>query len=208
MSRPILVYVYAQDPISQAGIAAQLRHRPEVRVATDEELDQSEVAVVVVDAVDEQAVRSIRAIQRNGCPRVTVVSTLLDDAGLVAAVEAGASGLVRRTDASGERLVSLIATAVAGDGSIPPDLLGRLLEHVGRLQRQVLAPRGLSFTGLSEREVEILRLVSEGFDTAEIARRVAYSERTVKNVLHDVTSRLQLRNRSHAVAYALRQGFI
>ncbi|HKE98443.1 MAG TPA: response regulator transcription factor [Actinomycetes bacterium] len=207
-NRPTLVYVYAQDPISQAGIAAQLRHRPEVRVATDEELDQAEVAVVVVDAVDEQAVRSIRAIQRNGCPRVTVVATLLDDAGLVAAVEAGASGLVRRTEASGERLVSLVAAAASGDGSIPSDLLGRLLEHVGRLQRQVLAPRGLSFTGLSEREVEILRLVSEGYDTAEIARRVAYSERTVKNVLHDVTSRLQLRNRSHAVAYALRQGFI
>ena len=45
-------------------------------------------------------------------------------------------------------------------------------------------------------------------DTAEIATTLSYSERTVKNVLHDVTSRLQLRNRSHAVAYALKQGMI
>ncbi len=45
-------------------------------------------------------------------------------------------------------------------------------------------------------------------DTAEIARTLSYSERTVKNVLHDVTTRRQLRNRSHAVAYALRQGLI
>jgi len=54
----------------------------------------------------------------------------------------------------------------------------------------------------------VLRLIADGCDTSEIANRLAYSERTVKNVLHDVTTRLQLRNRSHAVAYALRQGLI
>ena len=53
-----------------------------------------------------------------------------------------------------------------------------------------------------------LRLVADGKDTQEIARELSYSERTVKNVLHDVTSRLQLKNRTHAVAYALRQGLI
>lgn len=62
--------------------------------------------------------------------------------------------------------------------------------------------------GLRDREIAVLRLVAEGMDTAEIARRLAYSERTVKNILHDVTTRLELRNRSHAVAYALREGFI
>jgi DNA-binding CsgD family transcriptional regulator len=61
---------------------------------------------------------------------------------------------------------------------------------------------------MSAREIEILRLVAEGLDTAEIAVKLAYSERTVKNALHDVTTRLQLRNRSHAVAYALKQGLI
>jgi DNA-binding CsgD family transcriptional regulator len=79
---------------------------------------------------------------------------------------------------------------------------------VGRLQRQLLSPRGLSLTGMSAREVEILRLVAEGLDTGEIAVKLSYSERTVKNALHDVTTRLQLRNRSHAVAYALKQGLI
>ena len=91
---------------------------------------------------------------------------------------------------------------------MPPDLLGRLLEQVGRLQRQVLAPRGLAFSGLTPRETEVLRLVAEGHDTSEIASRMCYSERTVKNVLHDLTTRLQLRNRAHAVAYAMREGLI
>jgi DNA-binding NarL/FixJ family response regulator len=98
--------------------------------------------------------------------------------------------------------------AAAGDGSVPPDLLGRLLRQVGRLQRQVLAPRGLTFTGLSEREVDVLRLVADGLDTSEIARHLSYSERTIKNVIHDITTRLQLRNRAQAVAYAMREGLI
>jgi DNA-binding NarL/FixJ family response regulator len=64
------------------------------------------------------------------------------------------------------------------------------------------------FTGLSDREVRVLQLVADGWDTAEIAGELCYSERTVKNILHDLTTRLQLRNRSHAVAYALREGLI
>ncbi|MFF7634677.1 LuxR C-terminal-related transcriptional regulator [Kitasatospora sp. NPDC008050] len=61
---------------------------------------------------------------------------------------------------------------------------------------------------LSERETGILRLVADGLDTAEIADTLGYSERWVKNVLHGLTTRLSLRNRSHAVAYALRRGLI
>ena len=72
----------------------------------------------------------------------------------------------------------------------------------------MLAPRGLTFSGLTDREVRVLRLLAEGFDTAEVGRQLFLSERTVKNVVHDVTSRLNLRNRTHAVAYALRQGLI
>jgi DNA-binding NarL/FixJ family response regulator len=54
----------------------------------------------------------------------------------------------------------------------------------------------------------VLKLLADGLDTAEVARRLSYSERTVKNVLQDVTRRHNLRNRTHAVAFALRQGFI
>ena len=51
-------------------------------------------------------------------------------------------------------------------------------------------------------------MVAEGCNTAEIAGKLCYSERTIKNVIQDVITRFQLRNRSHAVAYALRQGLI
>src|SRR5262249_44877289 len=95
-----------------------------------------------------------------------------------------------------------------GDGTIPPELLGRFLRQLGQLQRSVLVPRGLSISGLTERELEILRLVSEGLDTSEIATKLCYSERTIKNLLHDVVVRFGLRNRTHAVAFAIRQGLI
>lgn len=208
MTDRIRVYVYAHDPISQAGLASQLRSRPEVQIVDETDLDAAEVAVVVDDEVTEETTRVVRAIQRNGVPRVVLVVTRLDDAGMVAGVEAGACGLLRRVDALPETLVEAIQGAAKGDGQVPADLLGKLLEHVGQLQRQVLSPSGMTLSGLTEREIEVLRLVAEGFDTAEIATKLAYSERTIKNVIHDVTARLNLKNRSHAVAYAVRQGLI
>ncbi|HUP86645.1 MAG TPA: response regulator transcription factor [Acidimicrobiales bacterium] len=204
----ISVYVYAHDPISQAGLATQLRARPEITIV-ENDIDSAMVAIVVVDEVDEETTRVVKAIQRtNGIPRVVLVVTRLDDAGMLAGVEAGACGLLRRSEAQPERLVTAILSAATGDGSVPPDLLGRLLEHVGRLQRQVLSPLGLTMSGLTEREIEVLRLIADGMDTAEIAGSLSYSERTIKNIIHDVTARLNLKNRSHAVAYAVRQGLI
>lgn len=54
----------------------------------------------------------------------------------------------------------------------------------------------------------MLKLVADGFDTSEIAHKLSYSERTIKGIIHDVTTRLQLRNRTHAVAFAVREGLI
>jgi DNA-binding NarL/FixJ family response regulator len=204
----IPVFVFATDPVSQIGVAGQLRARPEVRVVGDGEVDNAAVAVLVFDDIDEEAVRIVRAIQRNGCPRTLLVVNHLDEPGMLAGIEAGVCGFLRRSEARPENLVQGIRAAAAGDGTVPADLLGRLLSQVSLIHQQVLAPRGLSFSGLSDREVEVLKLLSEGHDTAEVARRLCYSERTVKNVLQDMTRRHNLRNRTHAVAYALRQGLI
>ncbi|ALC28669.1 response regulator transcription factor [Streptomyces bacillaris] len=205
----ITVALRAQDPISQAGVASQLRARPEVSVLEREADDVSpQVVVVVVDTVDEDVLRILRRIQRTTTCRTVLVTTDIDEQKLVSAAECGVAGVVRRSESTPDHLVQVIGTVARGEGHLPSDLLGRLLEEVGRLQGQVLGPRGLHFTGLAAREVDVLRLVAEGYDTADIAVKLAYSERTIKNVLHSVMTRLQLRNRSHAVAYAMRQGLI
>ncbi|MEE3850657.1 response regulator transcription factor [Gordonia sp. LSe1-13] len=208
MQRRTTTYVYSNDPVLQAGVASQLNLRPEVVVVSDAALDTAEVAVVVADQLDDLVKKNLKALQRNGVPRTMLVLGTIDESTVVAAAEAGVSGLVRRTDATADVLIRQIRHVADGGGVVPTDLVGSLLGQVGRLQRQVLSPRGLHFSGLTEREIDVLRLVSEGYDTAAIAKTLCYSERTVKNVLHDVTTRLQLRNRSHAVAYALREGLI
>ncbi|MEU2025488.1 response regulator transcription factor [Streptomyces sp. NPDC016469] len=203
------VALRAQDPISQAGVASQLRTRPEVNVVDwSEEGPWPEVVVMVVDAVEEDVLTTLRHIQRTTDSRAVLVTTDIDEQKLVSAAECGVVGVIRRAESTPEHLVHVIGTVARGEGHLPSDLLGRLLAEVGRLQGQVLAPRGLHFTGLAAREVDVLRLVAEGYDTADIATKLAYSERTIKNVLHSVMTRLQLRNRSHAVAYAMRQGLI
>ncbi|MFB6951243.1 response regulator transcription factor [Streptomyces niveus] len=204
----ISVAVQAPDPISLAGITSQLRPRPQVTVTTWDAEAPPQVALVVVDTIDEEALKTLRRIQRTTDCRTVLVTTDIDEQKLVSAAECGVAGVVRRSEATPEHLVHVISTVARGEGHIPSDLLGRLLEEVGRLQGQVLGPRGLHFTGLAAREADVLRLVAEGYDTADIATKLAYSERTIKNVLHAVMTRLQLRNRAHAVAYAVRQGLI
>jgi DNA-binding NarL/FixJ family response regulator len=202
------VYVDAWDPILKAGVVSHLRPRPEVRLLTGSDSEQADVTVVVVDTIDDRTMELLKRLQRSSESRLVLVASGLDDSDVVAAAEAGVVGLLRRHEASADRLVTAILCAVCGEGTVPSDLLGQLLGQVGALQRGFLGPRGLTFNGLATREIEVLRLVADGCDTHEIADKLAYSERTVKNVLHDVTTRLQLRNRSHAVAYALRQGLI
>lgn len=208
MTQPIAVQVRGMDPISQAGVVSQLRMCPEVRVVDERAAAAAAVAVVVADQVDAATTGVLQEVRRAGSERVLLIATVLDDAALRAAAEAGVGGLLRRCDATAAVLVRTISRVACGEGAVPPDLLGRLLEQVGKLQRQVLAPRGLTFSGLTPRETAVLRLVADGHDTSEIATQLSYSERTVKNVLHDLNTRLQLRNRSHAVAYAVREGLI
>ncbi len=208
ISDRIAVHLVAGDPLSRAGIASELRNQHAVQLVDEDQGDAAGVALVVVEQMDEEAVRSIRAVKRQGIQRIVVVLTQVDDVGLLAAVEAGVTGLLRRTQATSHRLTDAILAASAGDGTLPADLLGRLLDQVGRLQRQVLNPRGLTFSGLTERELKVLKLLADGLDTAEVGRELYFSDRTVKNIVHEVTSRLNLRNRTHAVAYAIRQGLI
>lgn len=204
----IFVHVRTSDPISEAGIVAALKTRAEIWVTDGDPVSPGTVALIVADEMNDDALQLQRAVRGKGMQQVVAVVSELDDAGLLLAVESGISGLVRRREATADRLAQVITSVHRGAGVVPPDLLGRLLKQVSQVQQQILAPRGLRFNGLTDRESDVLRLVAAGFDTREIAQKLSYSERTVKNVLHDVTHRFQLRNRAHAVAYAIREGFI
>jgi len=148
-----------------------------------------------------------RAGAETGAPIVLVCQEVAE-ADLMTAVECRVVAILPRSAVTTERLAHSVRAAAAGGGVLPPNLIGELLKQVDRMQRDVLAPNGLNASGLTPREVDVLRLMADGFDTNEIAGKLCYSERTVKNVIYGVTHRLKLRNRSHAVAYALRAGMI
>lgn len=207
MNRQISVSVSAADPLTREGLWAQLRNCPNV-LLYEGEGGPPDVAIVAGDHIDEELLRSVRSLKANRCSRVVLVAADVDDGGLLAAIESGVSGLLRRAEATCETLHMAVKSAATGSGQLAPDLLGRLLDRMSHLQTTALTPKGLTLNGLTDREVGVLKLVAEGWATSEIAATLAYSERTVKGVLHDITTRLNLRNRSHAVAYAVRQGII
>ena len=208
MIDPVAVYVYSSDAILQAGLVSQLRQRAELRLVAVERLAEAVVAVVITEEVTDETLRVLKALRRSLAPRTVLIANAFDEDTVASAAEAGVSGLIRRHDATPAHLATTLLRVAAGDGEVPADLLGRLLAQIGRLQREVLSPRGLALTVLSRRETDVLKLIADGLDTAEIALQLACSERTIKNIVHDLSSRLQLRNRSHAVAYAVRQGLI
>jgi DNA-binding NarL/FixJ family response regulator len=93
--------------------------------------------------------------------------------------------------------------------SILSDQVTRWLVDEARAYHALMRTEfGVVAGGLTVREAEVLRLLAEGQDTGEIAERLHYSERTIKKIIQDLTTRLKLRNRAHAVSYALRVGAI
>ncbi len=204
----IPVYVYAKDAITKSGLSSQLRPEQRLELIDKNSIGPGTAVIAAVDSLEDETLQQLRVMSRlsGGC-LVLVVGTL-NDAGLLAAIEIGVRAVVHRNEATPAKLVSVVARTMRDEAALPADVLARLLKQVSRLQHSVLQPRGLTVSGLSTRESEVLRLVADGMDTNEIAVELNFSARTVKNILSSITTRYCLRNRAHAVAFALREGLI
>ncbi|MFE5511509.1 LuxR C-terminal-related transcriptional regulator [Streptomyces sp. NPDC056529] len=242
LTKRVTVTVHASDPLSRAGLISHLRHQPSLdvlpertegeRVREDrgggagderergredrgpvrEEPGAPAVAVMLADRIDESTTAELRRLLRGRDQRVVLVAGELREPDLLSVVEYGVRAIIWRHQATEQRLLSAVHSAARGEGELPPDLVSRLLNQVGRLRRATAAGAtaggAVPLFGMAPREVDVLRLLAEGLDTRQISERLAYSERTVKNILHALMTRLQLTNRAHAVAYALREGYI
>jgi DNA-binding NarL/FixJ family response regulator len=203
----VRVNVVALDPLLEAGAASVLRGCREIAVVAADQ--PAEVTVVIVDRVTDQVLDTIRATRAAAHrPDVVLVATELAAGEALHAIIAGARGLLRRHEVGPARLARMVLAAASGDCTVPPEMLDDLLEQSVGAPASTGSGAGLAGIGLNERERAVLRLVADGQDTHEIARALSYSARTVTSVLHDVTYRFRLRNRAHAVAYALRAGLL
>lgn len=199
----VRVAVQAPDPISAAGLTSSLRERADFDVLPVEHRSDADVAVVVVEAFTPGVVATLRrAAAEHDTPVVLVVDEI-SRGELLLAVECRVVAVVPKAAATSERLQRAVEVASTGGGVLSIDLVGVLIRHVQELRRETGTPNGLT-----DREVNVVRLIADGLDTLEIARALSLSERTVKNVISGMTTRLNLRNRSHAVAYAMRAGVV
>jgi DNA-binding NarL/FixJ family response regulator len=208
--------LFVLDPhtIYRRGLAASLElvegvesvaHAESVREAW--EMPQLfETDVVVMDHTTPGGGDFIGAVGESTGARVMVCSSDCTQETVLKAMQAGAIGFLRKDTLTVDGLAAAVQAAASGAGVVTPELLGSLVrtataETNGANGR----PHGAKLT---DREQQVLSLIAAGHPTREVAQQLCYSERTVKNVLHDVVTKLNARSRSQAVAFAVREGLI
>jgi DNA-binding NarL/FixJ family response regulator len=163
------------------------------------EPDLDRTDIVLFEYGPAELARAIRLVRESPVRLVGMARTLTDDQ-LVDAVDAGIAGLVSRTELRADTLLSCLTAVAGGSTALPSSLLVKLSRAGGE--------RGTPATALAKREIDVLRLLADGGSTQEIADELSYSERTIKNIVHDTLMKMNCRTRAHAVALASRQGVI
>ncbi len=133
--------------------------------------------------------------------RILVLTSFGDDDTVFAAIKAGAMGYLLK-DSSPQELMQAIRHVYNGRASLHPDIALKVIQELNK------PPADLPLTDdpLTEREVEVLKLVARGLTNQEIADQLVVSERTVRTHLSNILGKLHLANRTQAALYALRQG--
>jgi DNA-binding NarL/FixJ family response regulator len=225
MREPMHVFVVEGHPIFRRGLAECLRPLGPV-TQVDEAADVAEATshaafetadLVFVDNDLPGAVELLRELADGGGADVIVLLAGVDD-DVFDAVEAGAVGFLSKDTLTPETLAGAVQAAANGTTVIAPGLLAGLAHRHGAVGGGGLRTGAADGAGrrhdgggsrwLTQREQQVLSLIAEGHPTREVAERLCYSERTVKNVLHDVVTKLGARSRSQAVAHAVRDGLI
>ncbi len=200
--RPLRIWIDDHNPIFRLGLGACLE--PPFLLAGESarfspQPDLTRTDILVFELEQAGLPNALRLARDTDLLLVTIAADIEDEL-LVEAIEAGVTGAMLRTDANPNTFLHTLRSAAAGNGSLPTAVLSRLLSR----------PRvGMRAAGdLTDRELGVLRLLSKGESTRQIAEDLCYSEKTVKNIVHDVLVRMNCRNRAQAVALATRRGLI
>jgi DNA-binding NarL/FixJ family response regulator len=205
------VKLFVLDPhtIYRRGLVASLELMPEVeRVEHGASVSDARESGLLPDAdlvILDPAATGAAEFIGSTTARVMVCSSDLTEESVLSALQAGAVGYLRKDTLTTETLASAVRAAANGTGVMEPELLGNLLKG---LSPESLDPARPATARLTDREQQVLALIAAGHPTREVAQQLCYSERTVKNVLHDVVTKLNARSRSQAVAFAVREGLI
>ncbi len=151
-----------------------------------------------------EATRRIRTA--HPATRVMMLTVSEDDEDLFASVRAGATGYLLK-EMSIDEVAGAVRAVARGQAVVTPSMASKLLGEFNILSRRVDAQHG-SAPRLTDREVEVLRLVAKGLSNKEIAAELVIAENTVKNHVRNILEKLQLKSRMEAALYAVREKLV
>ncbi len=214
MSEPVTVLLVDDHELVRKGVRGFLETQPDISVVAEAGSGEEAVVLAVEHAPDValvdlvmpgmdgvEATRQLTA--RSPRTRVIVLTSYHEDEHIFPAIRAGALSYVLK-DVGPEALAEAVRKAACGEATLHPRVAARVMQELRGSRRSDPNP----FRDLSDRELEVLRLIADGLSNAEIARRLYISRKTVKSHVGNILSKLQLADRTQAAVYAWRQGVV
>lgn len=211
---PITVIIVDDHAVVRQGLIAFLHTQDDIEVIGEAEngvqllelLPHSVPDVLLMDLImpdmdGVEATRRVKIISPH--TQVIIFTSYYKDEHIFPAVRAGALSYILK-DSKPEDLVDTIRKASRGETVLHPRVAARLVQEVQGARRETLNP----FSELSDREMEILRLIASGISNREIADTLFISEKTVKSHVSNILSKLHLADRTQAAVYAWNQGIV
>ena len=204
-TKPIRILTADDHPLLRYGIAALVGAEPDMELVAQastgrEAIEQfrrhqPDVTLMDLQMPGMNGIEAIIAI-RSEFPnaRIIVVTTYAGDVQVTRALKAGARAYILKGHLAGE-LLETIRAVHAGQRRIPTEVAAEVAEHAGE-------------SGLSEREIEVLRLIAGGNANKEIGAQLSITEETVKSRVSNILSKLGANDRTHAVTIGLKRGII
>lgn len=212
------VLVVDDHALFRRGIQMVLDQEPDLEVI-GEAADGAEAIEKAQALMPDVVLMDVRMPKRSGIEATKEISDLLphckilmltisdEEADLYEAIKAGASGYLLK-EISIEEVADAIRSVWAGQSRISPSMASKLLTEFAAMSKRADEKPSAPAPRLTDREMEVLRLVAEGLNNREIGSRLFISENTVKNHIRNILEKLHLHSRMEAVVYAVREKMI
>ncbi len=148
-----------------------------------------------------EATRRVKQVSPRS--QIVVLTSYHEDEHIFPALKAGALSYILK-DVSAEELAVAVRKAAVGEAVLHPRVAARVIKELQGKREDNLNP----FTELSERELEVLKLIADGMSNAEMAAKLVLSEKTIKGHVSNILSKLHLADRTQAAVYAWREGVV
>ena len=214
MSDSITVLLVDDHEMGRRGVRAFLETRPDITVVAEAGSGEEAVRLAAEHAPDVALMDLImpgmdgveatrRLTARSPRTNVVMLTSYHDNEHVFPAIRAGALSYVLK-EVGPEELAAAVRKAAAGEAVLHPRVAARVVRELHGARRD--EPN--VFRELSDRELEVLKLIAEGLSNAEIASRLYVSEKTVKSHVSNILGKLHLADRTQAAVYAWRQGVV